>query len=271
MKEDEDPAASAHDGPVDKKVGGSKTTPTPTLSLATVKGRLRQARPAWTCQIVRPGRAREILPALLHRMVPKFRSTRRAASPTVSSEQQGQESVPTTISDTADQSRATQSRSAEDGPVPDPVPVPFPSIDSLFVEPVGESDTPSGLTPRRTPSSYSEIARRRQNEAGGQFDKTLYRLNNLLAQNEVDVEASAPTHQQAVTNDVAAPVIADPATPKREHASPSTPATAPARGTDTSSIWSNWVFNHVTRRWTNLWDRFSGPTPEAQPGNYHPC
>ncbi|KAJ6106120.1 hypothetical protein N7512_009637 [Penicillium capsulatum] len=118
----------------------------------------------------------------------------------------------------------------------------------------------------RNRSSYLDIARRRRNEADGRVDKTLYRLDNLVNQNESDMEASASNKRQTVSTDVVAPAIANPATP--EKALPSTPKTAPAVSSEASPSWSKWIFNSVSRRWTNIRDRFgphpTPPTPEAQ-------
>lgn len=151
------------------------------------------------------------------------------------------------------------------------------------------SNSPSGnrvekaakTTPiRRTRSSYAAISRRRRTEASGRIDRTLFRLPDLLSQNETDGGAS-------VTANPTTPQTANPRTaPAADtvhlaHDAPVTGNTPPAGNVPAAvnepsadAAPSNppaspgivrWAFNQVSRRWTNIRDRYAGNHPaEAQ-------
>lgn len=129
---------------------------------------------------------------------------------------------------------------------------------------------------RRTRSSYAAISRRRRTEASGRIDRTLYRLPELLSQHESDGDV---------------PMTANPTTPQTAHFGP--PMTAPAARTahlnqdaftteniptaGAESLTENppaspgivrWAFNNISRRWTNIRDRYAGnqPTEAQSPG-----
>ncbi|KAJ5988991.1 hypothetical protein N7481_004201 [Penicillium waksmanii] len=112
---------------------------------------------------------------------------------------------------------------------------------------------------RRTRSSYAAISRRRRTEASGRIDRTLYRLPELLSQNETD-------------GDVA--MTANPTTPP-DRTDAFTTENIPTAGAE--SLTENppaspgivrWAFNNISRRWTNIRDRYAGnqPTEAQSPG-----
>jgi len=132
---------------------------------------------------------------------------------------------------------------------------------------------------RRTRLSYAAISRRRRSEASGRIDRTLYRLPELLSQNEADgglsdstnlttrppPQASTPmtnsgatslhlTHDALVTGSPSKPGNA--ATEVNASAESSHQAESPS-----SPGFVKWAFNQVSRRWTNIRDRYAGSTP----------
>ncbi|KAJ5574092.1 uncharacterized protein N7459_008519 [Penicillium hispanicum] len=128
---------------------------------------------------------------------------------------------------------------------------------------------PQQATPiRRSRFTYFDISRRRRTEANGRLDHTLYRLPDLLAQNEVNAEAPTSDRQQIVATEGAGSSIARPVTPER--APLGAPMTAPAAGATTapspesSPSWSRWIFNSVSRRWTNIRDRLGARPAEER-------
>lgn len=137
---------------------------------------------------------------------------------------------------------------------------------------------PRQATPiRGSRSSYSTISQSRRTEASGRIDRTLYRLPDLLSQNESEGEVPVVDHQEVVETENTVPVIANPTTP--ETAPPRTPMTAPAAapapapvptpaaGPAASPSWSRWIFNNVSRRWTTVRERFgTRPAGEIHPG-----
>lgn len=133
---------------------------------------------------------------------------------------------------------------------------------------------PQKATPIRR--SYSNISHTRRTEANGRINRTLYRLPDLLTQNDSDGEAPAQDRHQVVETQENVSVIANPATP--EAARPSTPMTAPpathvgdpAASPSASPSWSRWIFNNVSRRWTNIRERLvPRPTVETHSGASH--
>lgn len=127
---------------------------------------------------------------------------------------------------------------------------------------------PQKATPIRR--SYSNISQTRRTEASGRINRTLYRLPDLLTQNDSDGEASAQDRHQVVETQENVSVIANPTTP--EAARPSTPMTAPPAAhvgnplasPNASPSWSRWIFNNVSRRWTNIRERLvPRPTDET--------
>ncbi|KAJ5105975.1 hypothetical protein NUU61_003322 [Penicillium alfredii] len=102
----------------------------------------------------------------------------------------------------------------------------------------------SGPSPRYNPrASYAEIANRRRVQASGRVDRTLYRLPELLAQNEADEVTNTPSTPQAVGTQESVPSVA---------ANP--PATAPPVAE--TAGWGRWFYNTVSRRWTSFRERF---------------
>ena len=133
---------------------------------------------------------------------------------------------------------------------------------------------PQKATPIRR--SYSNISQTRRTEASGRINRTLYRLPDLLTQNDSDGEAPAQDRHQVVETQENVSVIANPATP--EAVRPSTPMTAPpaahvgnpAASPNASPSWSRWIFNNVSRRWTNIRERLvPRPTDETQSSAFH--
>lgn len=133
---------------------------------------------------------------------------------------------------------------------------------------------PQKATPIRR--SYSNISQTRRTEASGRINRTLYRLPDLLTQNDSDGEAPAQDRHQVVETQDNASVIANPATP--EAVRPSTPMTAPpaahvgnpAASPNASPSWSRWIFNNVSRRWTNIRERLvPRPADETQSSAFH--
>lgn len=145
----------------------------------------------------------------------------------------------------------------------------------------------SRTTPiRRTRSSYADISRRRRTEASGRIERTLYRLPELLSQNEADREVP-------LTADQTNPQTAQSGPPMTAHAAGTvhlnqdtfTTGNIPTTGNDSASAVGalpanppdspglmKWAFNQVSRRWTNIRDRYAGnqPTEAQSPGEY-PC
>lgn len=130
---------------------------------------------------------------------------------------------------------------------------------------------PQKATPIRR--SYSSISQTRRTEASGRINRTLYRLPDLVTHGDSDEEAPAQDRHQLVDTQENVSVIANPATP--EPARPMTPMTAPpaanigdpAASPNSSPSWSRWIFNSVSRRWTNIRERLvTRPTAETLPG-----
>ena len=133
---------------------------------------------------------------------------------------------------------------------------------------------PQKATPIRR--SYSNISQTRRTEASGRINRTLYRLPDLLTQSDSDGDAPAQDRQQVVETQENVSVIANPATPESARLrTPMTPMTAPpaanvcnsAASPNSSPSWSRWIFNSVSRRWTNIRERLvTRPTAETLPG-----
>ncbi|KAJ5141526.1 hypothetical protein N7526_002521 [Penicillium atrosanguineum] len=135
---------------------------------------------------------------------------------------------------------------------------------------------PQKATPIRR--SYSNISQTRRTEASGRINRTLYRLPDLLTQSDSDGEAPAQDRQQVVETQENSSVIANPATPESARLrTPMTPMTAPpaanvgnsAASLNSSPSWSRWIFNNVSRRWTNIRGRLvtrpsAGTLPAAE-------
>lgn len=110
---------------------------------------------------------------------------------------------------------------------------------------------------RRSRSSYSVISQSRRTEASGRIDRTLYRLPDLVSQNQSTKTSPEPETyhdaQKEQTVHVEAPV-----TPKLHP--PSTPVTAPAATTATDSDGSpslpRWIFNNISRKWTSIREKW---------------
>lgn len=111
---------------------------------------------------------------------------------------------------------------------------------------------------RRSRSSYSAISQSRRTEASGRIDRTLYRLSDLLSQNQSTKTSPAPEAHQDSQIEETAPVDI-PVTPK-SHV-PGEPMTAPAAATatdpDASPSFPRWIFNNLSRRWTSIRERWS--------------
>ncbi|KAJ5684026.1 uncharacterized protein N7477_000371 [Penicillium maclennaniae] len=132
---------------------------------------------------------------------------------------------------------------------------------------------PQKATPIRR--SYSNISQTRRTEASGRINRTLYRLPDLLTQSDSDGEAPAQDRQQAFETQENVSVIANPATPESARLrTPVTPMTAPpaanvsnsAESPNSSPSWSRWIFNNVSRRWTNIREKLvPRPTTETLP------
>jgi hypothetical protein len=102
--------------------------------------------------------------------------------------------------------------------------------------------------------TYADRTRRRQIEANGRIDRTIFRLPELLAQQRAD--AAAKTARLPPTSDDTIPPMTPPST---------TPAPIAAT-TPTNSSWPRTIFDSVTRRWTSLWGRTpSGGEAAEQP------
>lgn len=118
---------------------------------------------------------------------------------------------------------------------------------------------PQQATPiRRSRSSYSIISQNRRTEASGRIDRTLYRLPDLLSQNE-STNASPPTdvhHDMGLEENGP---MTGPMTPPTH--TPTAPMTAPAAATtasdpDNSPSFPRWIFNNLSRRWTSIRERW---------------
>jgi hypothetical protein len=96
--------------------------------------------------------------------------------------------------------------------------------------------------------TYADRTRRRQIEANGRIDRTLFRLPELLAQQRAD--AAANTARLSPNSDDTIPPMTPP---------PTAPAPA-AAATQPNTSWRRWMFDSVTRRWTSLW----GGTPAEE-------
>jgi hypothetical protein len=125
---------------------------------------------------------------------------------------------------------------------------------------------PQKATPIRR--SYSSISQTRRTEASGRINRTLYRLPDLVTHDDSDEDAPVQDRHQVVDTEENVSVIANPTTP--EPARPMTPMTAPpaanvgdtAATPNSSPSWSRWIFNSVSRRWTNIRERLV-PRPSA--------
>jgi hypothetical protein len=96
--------------------------------------------------------------------------------------------------------------------------------------------------------TYADRTRRRQIEANGRIDRTIFRLPELLAQQRAD--AAAKTARLSPNSDDTIPPMTPP---------PTAPAPA-AAATQPNTSWRRWMFDSVTRRWTSLW----GGTPAEE-------
>ena len=96
--------------------------------------------------------------------------------------------------------------------------------------------------------TYADRTRRRQIEANGRIDRTIFRLPELLAQQRAD--AAANTARLSPISDDTIPPMTPP---------PTAPAPA-AAATQPNTSWRRWMFDSVTRRWTSLW----GGTPAEE-------
>ncbi|KAK5800434.1 hypothetical protein VI817_002646 [Penicillium citrinum] len=133
---------------------------------------------------------------------------------------------------------------------------------------------------RRTRLSYAAISRRRRSEASGRIDRTLYRLPELLSQNEADGGVSDSTNLTTRPPPQASTPMTNPgaASLHLTHddalvtGSPSKPGNAPTEvnasaershqaESPSSPGFVKWAFNQVSRRWTNIRDRYAGSTP----------
>lgn len=136
---------------------------------------------------------------------------------------------------------------------------------------------PQKATPIRR--SYSNISQTRRTEASGRINRTLYRLPDLLTQSDSDEEAPPQDRPQVVDTQENVSVIANPATPESARLrTPRAPMTAPpaanvsnsAASPNSSPSWSRWIFNNVSRRWTNIRERLvTRPTAETLSGMYY--
>lgn len=110
---------------------------------------------------------------------------------------------------------------------------------------------------RRSRSSYSVISQSRRTEASGRIDRTLYRLPDLVSQNQSTKTSPEPETYQDAQNEQNVLVEA-PVTPKTHP--PSTPLTAPAATTTTESDGSpslpRWIFNNISRKWTSIREKW---------------
>lgn len=112
---------------------------------------------------------------------------------------------------------------------------------------------------RRSRSSYSIISQSRRTEASGRIDRTLYRLPDLLSQNE-STEASPANEVHPDMEPEESGLMIAPMTPPT-HAS-TAPMTAPPAATTTPSDPNNspsfprWIFNNLSRRWTSIRERW---------------
>jgi hypothetical protein len=96
--------------------------------------------------------------------------------------------------------------------------------------------------------TYADRTRRRQIEANGRIDRTIFRLPELLAQQRAD--AAVNTARLLPNSDDTIPPMTPP---------PTAPAPA-AAATQPNTSWRRWMFDSVTRRWTSLW----GGTPAEE-------
>lgn len=145
-------------------------------------------------------------------------------------------------------------------------PVVAPTASPVAKRATGGSDVLKArqATPiRRSRSSYSLISQSRRTEASGRIDRTLYRLSDLVSQNQSARTSPEPeAHQDAQTEEIA---IADPPVTPNTYP-PSTPMTAPAAapagGPEGSPSLPRWIFNNISRKWTSIRDRW-GARPAA--------
>ncbi|KAJ5692916.1 hypothetical protein N7462_002339 [Penicillium macrosclerotiorum] len=117
----------------------------------------------------------------------------------------------------------------------------------------------------RSRTSYADRSTSRRTQDRGSFGRTLYRLPELLSfrsnsdsLSDTNVGQSPPPEGPQVGEaQQIAPKTPTPKTPER--AAPETPVipmTAPAASSEASPGWSKWIFNSVSRKWTNIRDRF---------------
>ncbi|KAJ5749271.1 uncharacterized protein N7511_010967 [Penicillium nucicola] len=122
---------------------------------------------------------------------------------------------------------------------------------SSIASPVFLSSPRTRGVPRK---SYADRTRRRQIEANGRIDRTIFRLPELLAQQQADA-ASNPARSSTNSHDTNPPTTPPPADP------------APAPATvQANTSFPRAIFNSLTQRWTSLW----GGTPAGQQAEQQP-
>ncbi|KAJ5293685.1 hypothetical protein PENANT_c002G01460 [Penicillium antarcticum] len=104
----------------------------------------------------------------------------------------------------------------------------------------------SPRTRRASRKTYADRTRRRQIEANGRIDRTIFRLPELLAQQQAD--AAANTARLSSNSDDSIPPMTPPS------AAPA-PAPATVHANNANASLPRTIFNSLTRRWTSLWGR----------------